>query len=239
MTIDALIAPAADPPNGRPPTSAEDRPMRADARRNRERVLVAARAVFAETGAEAQMDDVAREAGVGVGTVYRHFPTKEALMGELVRQKFALFVAEARAALAIEADPFAVIADLLRSNAEHMALDAATRYAMGAGMEVWDAAAAEHDELNRIFTVLIARAQRAGAVRADLTVADIPMIMCGVSSSMSRDFDWRRHLELVLDGIKARDQKLPAAREPAVARSGSEKAAKISPARIRRADARG
>ena len=67
------------------------RPQRADARRNRERILDGAREVFAECGLDAQMDDVARRAGVGVGTVYRHFPTKEALLGELVRQKFRIF----------------------------------------------------------------------------------------------------------------------------------------------------
>ena len=67
-----------------------ERPLRADARRNRERILESARAVFAECGAEAQIDDVASRAGVGVGTVYRHFPTKEALMVELVRQKFRM-----------------------------------------------------------------------------------------------------------------------------------------------------
>ena len=70
-------------------TQVAGRPLRADARRNRERVLQAAREVFAEQGREAQMDDVARRAAVGVGTVYRHFPTKEALIdaiaGEALR----------------------------------------------------------------------------------------------------------------------------------------------------------
>src|SRR5687768_11863989 len=65
------------------------RPLRADARRNRERVIKAARAVFAEQGRDAQVDDVARRAKVGVGTVYRHFPTKEALLEALVRDRFA------------------------------------------------------------------------------------------------------------------------------------------------------
>src|ERR1019366_1103756 len=81
-------------------TSSEtNRPLRADARRNRERILESARLVFAESGADAQIDDVARRAGVGVGTVYRHFPTKEALMVELVRQKFRLFADRAREAV--------------------------------------------------------------------------------------------------------------------------------------------
>ena len=65
--------------------------MRADARRNRARILEAARELFASEDPDVQIDDVARRAGVGVGTVYRHFPDKEALMGELVRERFALF----------------------------------------------------------------------------------------------------------------------------------------------------
>src|SRR5271165_3634774 len=69
----------------------EPRPMRADARRNRERILAAARELFAGSPQEVQMDDLARRAGVGVGTLYRHFPDKEALMGELVRERFELF----------------------------------------------------------------------------------------------------------------------------------------------------
>src|SRR3954454_9994861 len=69
-------------------TQVAGRPLRADARRNRERVLTAAREVFAEHGREAQMDDVARRAAVGVGTVYRHFPTKEALIDALVAEAF-------------------------------------------------------------------------------------------------------------------------------------------------------
>jgi len=76
--------------------SETERPLRADARRNRECILQAAREVFAKSGIDAQMDDVASRAGVGVGTVYRHFPTKEALMAELVRQKFRVFAAAAR-----------------------------------------------------------------------------------------------------------------------------------------------
>src|SRR5512132_3777585 len=75
------------------------RPLRADARRNRERILKAAGAVFADRGIDAQMDDVARRAKVGVGTVYRHFPTKEALLEALVRNRFAEIAAIAEDAL--------------------------------------------------------------------------------------------------------------------------------------------
>ncbi|HVE68365.1 MAG TPA: helix-turn-helix domain-containing protein, partial [Solirubrobacteraceae bacterium] len=73
-----------------PPLSpSPERPLRADARRNRERIMEAAREAFAESGLDAQMEDLARRAGVGVGTVYRHFPTKEALVEALVEDYFA------------------------------------------------------------------------------------------------------------------------------------------------------
>ena len=106
------------------------RPLRADARRNREQILQSARAAFAESGADAQIDDVARHAGVGVGTVYRHFPTKQALLTELVRQTFRLFTEWAREALEAGGEPSALIEGLLRRIAETAAGDAGVRYAL-------------------------------------------------------------------------------------------------------------
>jgi AcrR family transcriptional regulator len=189
--------------------SADDelRPMRADARRNRDRILAAARELFGKSGAEAQMDDVASVAGVGVGTVYRHFPTKEALIAELVRQKFMLFIEQAEEALQSDGQPFTVLAKLLRQNAEYLAGDAATRYAMGGGTSVWEATESERIRLGELISELIARGHRDRSLRPDLDVSDIPMVMCGVSSSMANGFDWSRHLDLVLDGIRG-----PAAR---------------------------
>src|SRR5919202_4558460 len=83
----------------------DERPLRADARRNRERILAAAREACAAHGENVQIDDVARSAGVGVGTVYRHFPTKEALIQALVAEKFGVTTQNIRAALEIE-DPW-------------------------------------------------------------------------------------------------------------------------------------
>jgi AcrR family transcriptional regulator len=185
-----------------------DRPRRADARRNRERILESARSVFAECGAEAQIDDVARQAGVGVGTVYRHFPTKEALMVELVRQKFRLFTDKAHEALEQDGEPFVVFADLLRSNAEAAARDAAIQHALaGVGEHIWVHARSEQEELSLVTEQLIARARDAGTIRPDVSAADIAMRMCGVSATMAHSgpgFDWRRHLELVIDMLRAR-----------------------------------
>src|SRR5436305_6589292 len=101
------------------------RPMRADARRNRARILEAARELFASEDPEVQIDDVARRAGVGVGTVYRHFPTKEALMVELVRQKFRMMSARVRETLDQEGEPFERLIGVLRANAEEVQRDAA------------------------------------------------------------------------------------------------------------------
>jgi AcrR family transcriptional regulator len=185
--------------------SETDRPLRADARRNRERILDSARAVFADGGPDAQVDDVARHAGVGVGTVYRHFPTKEALLAELVRQKFRLFADRARAALEADGEPFDVLEGLMRRNAATAAEDAGIQYAMAAaGDEAWAQAQAEQEELIAVTAQLIARARRVGTIRPDIEAMDIGMLMCGVCSTMGTrpGFDWRRHLDLAIDMLR-------------------------------------
>ena len=189
-------------------SSQSERPLRSDARRNRERILSGARAVFAEYGSDAQMDDVARRAGVGVGTVYRHYPTKEALLVELVREKFRIFTAEARDALERDGEPFEVLAELMRSNAEALARDAGTQQVLaGAGEHIWTQAAAAQTELLELTSQLIDRARRAGTIRADATATDIGMLMCGLSATMAHPapgFDWRRHLDLIVDMLRPR-----------------------------------
>src|SRR5262245_35948018 len=103
-----------------------ERPLRADARRNREKIVNAAREIVAEYGEAAQIDDVARKAGVGVGTVYRHFPNKDALMGELVRMCVVECTAVAQECATI-ADPWEGFAGMIRMSCERMAADAAMR----------------------------------------------------------------------------------------------------------------
>ena len=184
-----------------------ERPQRADARRNRARILESARTVFAEYGPEAQIVDVAHQAGVGVGTVYRHFPTKEALLVELMREKFRLFAARGREALAHDDEPFSVLEDLLRRNAETAASDAAVQHALaGLGDHIWIQAQADQEELVTVTDELLARARRAGTIRPDVTAMDIGMLMCGVCSTMGDrpGFDWRRHLELVVEMLRVR-----------------------------------
>jgi AcrR family transcriptional regulator len=187
--------------------SETERPLRADARRNRERILESARAVFAESGADAQIDDVARHAGVGVGTVYRHFPTKQALLAELVRQTFRLFTGWARAALEAGGEPFALIEGLLRRIAETAAGDAGVQYALASSAgQAQTEAPAEQDELIAVIAELIERARRAGTIRPGIEAIDIAMLICGVVSVMGPrpGFHWRRHLDLVIDTLRVR-----------------------------------
>jgi AcrR family transcriptional regulator len=183
------------------------RPLRADARRNREQILQSARAAFAESGADAQIDDVARHAGVGVGTVYRHFPTKQALLTELVRQTFRLFTEWARGALEAGGEPFALIEGLLRRIAETAAGDAGVQYALASSAgQARTEAPAEQDELIAVIAELIERARRAGTIRPGIEATDIAMLICGVVSVMGPrpGFDWRRHLDLVIDTLRVR-----------------------------------
>ena len=186
------------------------RPQRADARRNRERILAAAKKVFAEIGVDAHMDVVARRAGVGVGTLYRHFPTKGDLLGELVAEQFAAFREQARESLASVDDPWEALAGTLRANARIASENLAVQNALTGSEVNWDRVHPVRDELLAVTAELIARAHAAGAVRDDLEVSDIPTVMCGLCSTMGATradgapHDWRRHLEILLDGLRAR-----------------------------------
>ena len=186
----------------------EERRLRADARRNRERILESARVVFSECGGDAQIDDVARRAGVGVGTVYRHFPTKEALMVELVRQKFRVMTARARETLEQGGEPFQRLTAMMRANAEDVRRDAAMQQTLaGFDEEIWAQAEPERDELISLTGELVQSARRAGTIRSDATPYDVAMLMSGLCVSMVHGgvgFDWERHLELVIDALRPR-----------------------------------
>jgi AcrR family transcriptional regulator len=186
--------------------SGEARPLRADARRNREKVLEAARAVFADQGRDAQMDDVARRAEVGVGTVYRHFPTKEALIEALIVQAFEQILLASREALDVE-DPWQAFEQVLWRGAEIMSADRALSevFAAQPGPEPEDMPIIR--ELREATDELIRRAQAAGALRDDVVLDDIPMLMCGIGAATKKehacDQPWRRHLRIVIDGLRA------------------------------------
>jgi AcrR family transcriptional regulator len=192
------------------PATLDIRPQRADARRNRESILAAAKKVFAEIGTDAHMDAVARRAGLGVGTLYRHFPTKGDLLGELVAEQFATFRDQARAALESVDDPWDALSGTLRANAQVASENLAVQNALTGSEVNWERVHPIRDELLAVTAELIARAHAAGVVRDDLEVSDIPTVMCGLCSTMGATradgaaLNWRRHLEILLDGLRAR-----------------------------------
>jgi AcrR family transcriptional regulator len=189
-------------------TPAQAKPLRADARRNRERVLEAARECFGRDGIDAQMDDVAACAGVGVGTVYRHFATKEALIQALAADYFAGQNGLVGAAVEVD-DPWQAFSGYIRDGAELMARYRALAQVAAERPEVMQRAAFEADEQLGFFRTaetLISRAKDSGALRVDFELEDIPAIMCSLGAlqvSRGSYANWRRVLEMVLDGCRA------------------------------------
>lgn len=183
-----------------------EKPLRADARRNREKVLMAARAVFADQGRDAQMDDVARRAGVGVGTVYRHFPTKEALIEALIAESFQAIAEQAERCLDI-ADPWEALTTLLWKGAETMAADRALSEVFAAMPASVEQRMPRVEGLNEAVGKVVERAQKAGVLREDMLLDDLPMLMCGIGSATKKHHQcpgaWRRHLMIVIDGLRA------------------------------------
>jgi AcrR family transcriptional regulator len=185
-----------------------DKPLRADARRNRERIVDAAGAVFAQCGAAAQMDDVARRAQVGVGTVYRHFPTKQALLGELLAAKFRGHAEIARK-WAVEDDGWTAFEGFLRETFAQVAEDATLQQRVHwvDDDEALAIAAAERNVVVEVLGGIIERAKAQGRMRPAFTVDHIPAVMCAVGAVMAMrhrpEIDADAFVELLIDGLRA------------------------------------
>ncbi len=179
------------------------RPMRADARRNYEKLVVAARDVFTELGGSAPLEDVAERADVGIGTLYRHFPTRQALL-EAVYAGEVQALAQAADELAT-VDPWDAITRWLRQYAGF----AATKRAL---MEALLEAAPDSDVLLMCRTTildagtpLVERAQKAKVIRSDTSFMDIVRMVGGVSVVATTDPEQKeRMLQVVLDGLRYR-----------------------------------
>jgi AcrR family transcriptional regulator len=185
------------------------RPLRADARRNREKILTAAAAAFAQSGIEAQVEDIARRAGVGVGTVYRHFPTKDALVAAMAEEHFSRLSGAIEKALEERGEPWDVFVATIWNSASEAVADIASCEIMAGHPSAVGAVAAGRERLSAATAKLIARAQASGAMRADATVEDIRTIMCGfghvaAAQRAGAPLDWRRYLTIALDGLRAR-----------------------------------
>jgi AcrR family transcriptional regulator len=193
------------------PTQTSERAQRIDARRNRQRVVRAARRCMARDGLDAGMDDIARAAGVGVGTVYRHFPTKDHLVEALASERF-----ERLRELALEAlendDPWAAFEEFIRKAARIQTDDRALSEVLVSRPETMVAAANRVGMLELTDEVL-KRAQEAGVVRNDAEARDVPMMMCALAGTFRTPHaDVERYRGIMLDGLRApggKHAKLP------------------------------
>jgi AcrR family transcriptional regulator len=192
---------------------------RRDAVRNRERILGAARHVVAREGEDADVREIARVAGLGMGTLYRHFATKRALLDAALAPEVDNWAEEARAAAGRHdawTDLRRFLVDALTRQATHRGL--AQRYASPAETPT------EYDACRRVLqpviTDLVSRARAEGSLRADVTAEDIALLLIGLARITEVSTDpapdaWRRQLDLVLDGLRA----------PAITTPGTDPAA--------------
>ena len=179
-------------------------PLRADAQRNRQRVLEVAQEVFAAEGLAVPIDEIARRAGLGVGTVYRHFPTKEALFTAIVEDKLVRIIEHA-ASLATAPRPgpafFAVLDRMVAESARKKDLSDALA---GVGVDVRSAAASTRGQLRTALDTLLRRAQAAGAVRGGLDVDDVLALLGATLAAASRaGVAAPRLFAVVRDGLAA------------------------------------
>jgi AcrR family transcriptional regulator len=188
-------------------------PLRADAERNRQRLLAAAKDLFATRGLDVTLDEVARHAGLGTGTAYRRFPNKDALIDALMVDRIGELAAIARECLAVP-DPWVGLTSYFE---RALALQAADRglkevlFSSGRGRERSTHA---RRAIAPVVTKLVKRALEAGAVRSDFSTSDVPLInfMLNMVVDFGRDIEpdlYKRYLAIVLDGLRPRDDLDP------------------------------
>ena len=169
--------------------------------------MSAGRELFAREGPQAQMDEIAAHAGVGIGTVYRHFPTKEALLTAMVRERFQEFAQIANVAeeIARSADRARRASSSPRPKQSRATLDFQLAM-MGSNEMEWEGIEEDKAALAEVVSRIISRAAAAGVIRDDFTFEDFGMMMCGITSTMyfkPGSADWRRHAEIILNGVCA------------------------------------
>jgi AcrR family transcriptional regulator len=181
--------------------------MRSHARRNHELLVVAAREVFAERGVEASLEEIARRAGVGVGTLYRHFPTRDALVEAVFERRIGEFTAVAEAAAA-EPDAWLAFVGFLEGTlaiqaGDRMLKDVFLRTPPGTGP-----VQQLRSEMRRLFESVLERARAHGGLRSDFSFPDLALLFWSFAPLMDATAAaapdaWRRHLHWLLDGLRA------------------------------------
>jgi AcrR family transcriptional regulator len=188
------------------PMSETARKLRADAARNRERVLEAAKAVFSAGGAEASLEAVARRAGVGIGTLYRHFPTREALF-EAVYRREVQQLSELAEQLRNAAEPVDALRRWLRSNVELVATKKGMSAALALAIQRPELHAYAFDRLTKAVGALLDRAAAAGEIRSDVSSEDLLRTLIGMCH-MHDQPGWQasvlRMVDVFVDGLRVR-----------------------------------
>ena len=198
-------------PAGKREADGGARMQRADARANRVRILDVAEEVFGQGGESASTEEVARLAGVGIATVFRHFPTKAALLEAVLTRRFDRLREQAEALLNA-ADPGEAFVGFFRYLvADAPAKIGITEALLDAGGDGGEAAQASA-ELRQAFGALLRRAQRAGVIRSDVELPEVYALLVGVSRAASRQYPDEqvgdRMLTIVFDGLAPSDQHL-------------------------------
>lgn len=187
------------------PPSPPARPMRADARRNYERLVSAATEAFLENGADASLDDIAKRAGVGPGTLYRHFPVRQNLIDAVLQQWMASVLTDAEP-LRVAADPAEALAVWLRRLVAHVQVFRGLSSAlippedkMKQDSPAW--------VLHRTSEELLTRAQQSGGIRSDVALKELMTLVSGVTWACTRgeEVDADRLIDLIMDGLRVRD----------------------------------
>ncbi|MGR3867684.1 TetR/AcrR family transcriptional regulator [Streptomyces graminifolii] len=190
-----------------------DRPLRRDAALNREKILRAAREVFGRHGLSVTLDDVARHAGVGVGTVYRRFPDKETLVRALFEQDLGMRQASAERALT-HPDPWEGFVDFLTEMSADLAENRGLQEVIMLGSHSSEPMETVRGGMLPFLEALIRRARESGDLRPEITPSDIPVMVQMLSAASQftqgkRPDVWRRYFEIMLHGIRQRPDNLP------------------------------
>jgi AcrR family transcriptional regulator len=185
--------------------------LRRDAERNRERILAAARRLIAQQGLSVGYEEIAREADVGVGTVYRRFPTREELFHELFQDQVDAVFGILEEALAVE-DPWEGLCQFMQRHFELQIRDRGLREFMLSGTDSPEPGWRSKERLKPLLATLVERAQVAGRLRADVGESDIAIILAMIGGLMNASYDvkpdlWQRYLGMILKGIESGGQR--------------------------------
>jgi AcrR family transcriptional regulator len=187
-------------------STTEPKALRSDARRNRERLVASARELFAAEGVDVPVEEITRHAGVGMGTLYRHFPTKEELIDAVLEGAFAEVVDAAERAVADD-DAWRGFTGFLEYVLARHASNRGLKDVLASQKHGRDRAEAMRARVRPLMRQLIERAQAQGTLRSDFSAADLPLVfwtgdrVIEATATVAPDY-WRRYLGLLLDGLR-------------------------------------